>query len=29
MTKPEQMYINKHCIFHCTKSKTIHDSTPV
>ena len=29
MTKPERMYIHKHCIFHCNKSKTIHGSTPV
>ena len=29
MTKPERMYINKHCIFQCSKSKTIHGSTTV
>ena len=29
MTKPERMYINKHCIFHCRKPKTIYGSTPV
>ena len=29
MTKPERMYVNKHCVFHCSKSKTIHGSTPV
>ena len=23
------MYVNKHCVFHCIKSKTIHGSTPV
>jgi hypothetical protein len=26
---PERMYVNKHCIFHCSKSKTIPGSTPV
>jgi hypothetical protein len=23
------MYLNKHCIFHCSKSKTIHGGTSV
>jgi hypothetical protein len=23
------MYVNKHCVFHCSKSKTIHGGTPV
>jgi hypothetical protein len=27
--EPERMYVNKHCAFHCIKSKTIHGSTPV
>jgi hypothetical protein len=27
--KPELMYVNKHCVFHCSKSKAIHGSTPV
>ena len=27
--KPERMHVNKHCVFHCSKSKTIHGSTPV
>ena len=29
LTKLERMYVNKHCVFHCSKSKTVHDSTPV
>ena len=27
--EPERMYVNKHCVFHCSKSKTIHGDTPV
>jgi hypothetical protein len=23
------MYVNKHCVFYCSKSKTIHGGTPV
>ena len=23
------MYVNKHCVFHCSKSKTIHGGTSV
>jgi hypothetical protein len=23
------MYVNKYCVFHCSKSKTIHGGTPV
>jgi hypothetical protein len=23
------MYVNKHCVFHCSKSKTIHGSASV
>ena len=29
MTKLERMYINKHYIFRCSKSKTIHGSKSV
>jgi hypothetical protein len=29
LTEPERMYVNKHCVFHCSKSKTIHGGTPV
>ena len=25
----ERMYVNKHCVFHCSKSKNIHGGTPV
>jgi hypothetical protein len=28
-TEPERMYVNKHCVFYCSKSKTIHGGTPV
>jgi hypothetical protein len=24
-----RMYVNKHCVFYCFKSKTIHGGTPV
>jgi hypothetical protein len=27
--QPERMYVNKHCVFYCSKSKTIHGGTPV
>jgi hypothetical protein len=27
--EPERIYVNNHCVFHCSKSKTIHGSTPV
>jgi hypothetical protein len=26
LTEPERMYVNKHCDFNCSKSKTIHGS---
>ena len=26
---PERMYVNKHRVFYCSKSKTIHGGTPV
>jgi hypothetical protein len=29
LTKPERMYVNKHCVFHCSKSKIIHGRTPL
>jgi hypothetical protein len=29
LTEPERMYVNKHCVFYCGKSKTIHGGTPV
>ena len=29
LAEPERMYVNKHCFFHCSKSKTIHGGTPV
>jgi hypothetical protein len=25
----ERIYASKHCVFHCSKSKTIHGGTPV
>jgi hypothetical protein len=25
----KRMYVNKHCVFHCSKSKTIHGGTRV
>ena len=27
--RPERMYVNKHCVFYCSKPKTIHGGTPV
>jgi hypothetical protein len=29
LTKPERIYVNKHCVFNCSKSKTINGGTPV
>jgi hypothetical protein len=29
LTKPERMSVYKHCVFHCSNSKSIHGSTPV
>ena len=29
MAEPERMYVNKHSVFHCSRSKTIHGGTPV
>jgi hypothetical protein len=29
LKQPERVYANKHCVFHCNKSKTIHGGTPV
>jgi hypothetical protein len=29
LTEPERMYVNKHCVFHCIKSKTSHGGTRV
>ena len=26
---PARMYVNKHCVFYCNKSKAIHGGTPV
>jgi hypothetical protein len=28
-TEPKWTYLNKHCVFHCSKSKTIHGGTSV
>jgi hypothetical protein len=29
LTEPARMYVNKHCVFYCNKSKAIHGGTPV